>query len=137
MSRDIRVLLVKLADRLHNMRTLQFMEIDKQKKISLETIEIYAPLANRLGIGWLKMELEDLSFKYLKSKNYKELKIKIGQTKKNRAKFTSEVSDCLYKSLSNAGMNNFEVSGRPKHLWSIYSKMIEKALIFEEIKFNI
>ena len=76
MSKDIRVLLIKLADRLHNMRTIQYMSYDKQKTISLETMQIYVPLANRLGIGWLKTELEDIGFKFFKKKEYSNLKKK-------------------------------------------------------------
>ncbi len=133
MSRDIRVLLVKLADRLHNMRTLQHMTPEKQEAIALETMEIYAPLANRLGIGWLKLELEDLSFKYLKPLDFKELREKIGKTKRDRSKFIDEVSSEIQNALSNSGMTDFEVSGRPKHLWSIYRKMIDKNLSFEDI----
>ncbi len=132
-SRDIRVLLVKLADRLHNMRTLQYMKPEKQEQIALETIEIYAPLANRLGIGWLKTELEDLSFKYFKAVDYADLKDKIGQTKKELTKFIDDVSGSLCKALFEADMKGFEVSGRPKHLWSIYRKMVEKGLAFEDI----
>jgi GTP diphosphokinase / guanosine-3',5'-bis(diphosphate) 3'-diphosphatase len=133
MSRDIRVLLVKLADRLHNMRTLQHMKPEKQEAIALETMEIYAPLANRLGIGWLKLELEDLSFKYLKPLDFKDMREKIGKTKRERSKFIEEVSSDISNALSNSDMINFEVSGRPKHLWSIYRKMIDKNLSFEEI----
>lgn len=133
MSRDIRVLLVKLADRLHNMRTLQFMKPERQEAIAQETMEIYAPLANRLGIGWLKLELEDLSFKYLRPVDYRELREKIGQTKKDRQRFIEEVSGDLTHILSTAGMKHFEVSGRPKHLWSIYRKMVDKGLGFEDI----
>src|SRR5579871_3795486 len=133
MSRDIRVLLVKLADRLHNMRTLQYMPAEKQERIALETMEIYAPLANRLGINWLKAELEDLSFKYIKPWDYRNLREKIGKTKKERARFIEEVSRELDKALNDADMKNFEVEGRPKHLWSVYRKMIDKGLAFDEI----
>jgi len=133
MSQDIRVLLVKLSDRLHNMRTLQFMKPEKQEVIALETIEIYAPLANRLGIGWMKIELEDLSFKYLRPEDFLELKERIGQTRKEREKFIDDVSSDLTKALTQAGMKHFEVSGRPKHLWSIYRKMVDKGLAFEDI----
>jgi len=133
MSRDIRVLLVKLADRLHNMRTLQFMKPEKQEAIARETMDIYAPLANRLGIGWVKAELEDLSFKYLRPVDFKDLKEKIGQTKREREKFIEEVSADIRKALELAGMVDFEVSGRPKHLWSVYRKMIDKGLAFEDI----
>lgn len=130
-SKDIRVLLVKLADRLHNMRTLQYMKPEKQEQIALETMEIYAPLANRLGIGWLKAELEDLSFRYIKPWDYRNLKEKIGKTKKEREHFINEVSKELQKTLSN--ITNCDVSGRPKHLWSIYRKMKDKALAFDDI----
>jgi len=133
MSRDIRVLLVKLADRLHNMRTLQYMKPEKQETIALETMEIYAPLANRLGIGWLKIELEDLSFKYLRPFDFNDLREKIGKTKRERAKFINEVSHDISQRLSQSGMTDFEVSGRPKHLWSIYRKMVDKSLAFEDI----
>src|SRR3989338_435626 len=133
MSKDIRVLLVKLADRLHNMRTLQYMKPERQEAISEETLEIYAPLANRLGIGWIKVELEDLSFKYLKPVDYQDLKEKVGKTKRERAYFIDEVSTEISKSLKEYGMNDFEVSGRPKHLWSIYRKMVDKQLGFEDI----
>lgn len=133
MSRDIRVILVKLADRLHNMRTLQYMPQEKQERIGTETMEIYAPLANRLGIGWLKAELEDLSFKYIKPWDYRSLREKIGQTKNERAKFIDEVLNEMSKTLSSNDMQNFEVSGRPKHLWSVYRKMVDKGLAFDDI----
>lgn len=133
MSRDIRVLLVKLADRLHNMRTLQYMPADKQERIATETMEIYAPLANRLGINWLKAELEDLSFKYIKPWDYRNLREKIGKTKKDRTRFIDEVLRDLEKTLRDADMKNYEVSGRPKHLWSVYRKMMDKGLAFDEI----
>lgn len=133
MSKDIRVLLVKLADRLHNMRTLQYMKPERQEAIAEETLEIYAPLANRLGIGWIKVELEDLSFKYLRPLDYQNLKEKVGKTKKERGRFIEEVSAEISKSLTDNTMTGFEVSGRPKHLWSIYRKMVDKKLGFEDI----
>jgi guanosine-3',5'-bis(diphosphate) 3'-pyrophosphohydrolase len=133
MSRDIRVLLVKLADRLHNMRTLQYMPAEKQERIATETMEIYAPLANRLGINWLKAELEDLSFKYIKPWDYRNLREKIGKTKKERAKFIDEVLRDLEKTLRDAEMKGYDVSGRPKHLWSVFRKMMDKGLAFDEI----
>ncbi len=133
MSKDIRVLLVKLADRLHNMRTLQYMSPEKQALIAEETLEIYAPLANRLGIGWIKTELEDLSFKYLKPTEFQDLKEKIGKKKDERNRFIEEVLKELRGALKEGGVQNFEVSGRPKHLWSIYRKMVDKGLAFEDI----
>lgn len=132
-SKDIRVLLVKLADRLHNMRTLQYMPAEKQERIALETMEIYSPLANRLGIGWLKAELEDLSFKYVRPWEFRSLKEKIGKTKLEREKFIQEVSKELKNVLSNAGMTDFDVAGRPKHLWSIFRKMHDKSLSYDDI----
>jgi GTP pyrophosphokinase len=133
MSRDIRVLLVKLADRLHNMRTLQYMPQEKQERIAAETMEIYAPLANRLGISWLKAELEDLSFKYLKPWDYRNLREKIGKTKNERTRFVADVIRDLEKILHDAGMQNFLVEGRPKHLWSLYRKISDKGLEYDEI----
>jgi guanosine-3',5'-bis(diphosphate) 3'-pyrophosphohydrolase len=133
MSRDIRVLLVKLADRLHNMRTLEYMSPEKQERIAQETMEIYAPLANRLGIGWLKAELEDLAFKYLRPWDFRNLREKIGKTKKERSRFIDEVSTDLERFLTEAQMKNFEVEGRPKHLWSLYCKMRDKGLAFDEV----
>ncbi len=133
MARDIRVLLVKLADRLHNMRTLGAMKPDKQERIARETMDIYAPLANRLGISWLKIELEDLSFRYLRPDEYRDLAEKLGKTKREREKFIDDVSDMITKALEKSGMTGFEVSGRPKHLWSAHKKMVTKKIPFEEI----
>ena len=133
MAQDLRVLLVKLADRLHNMRTLEHMPPDKQKRIARETIDIYAPLANRLGISWIKLELEDLSFRYLKPLDYQDLSEKLGKTKKERERFIEDVSDEIRAVLKRAGLPEFEVSGRPKHLWSVFKKMISKSIPFEEV----
>ncbi len=133
MAQDLRVLLVKLADRLHNMRTLEHMPPDKQKRIARETIDIYAPLANRLGISWIKLELEDLSFRYLKPLDYQDLSEKLGKTKKERERFIEDVSDEVRMVLQRAGLPDFEVSGRPKHLWSVFKKMISKSIPFEEV----
>lgn len=133
MATDIRVLLVKLADRLHNMRTLDAMKPEKQERIAAETMEIYAPLANRLGISWLKIELEDLSFRYLKPREYRELSEKLGKTKKERQKLIDEVTREISTVLSENGMTHFEVSGRPKHLWSVHKKIVTKNVPFEEV----
>jgi GTP pyrophosphokinase len=133
MSRDIRVLLVKLADRLHNMRTLEFMKPEKQEAIARETMEIYAPLANRLGISWIKLELEDLSFRYMNPREYDELAEKLGETRKERERFIDEVTREISNALKASGMKGFEVSGRPKHLWSIHKKMTSKGIPFEEV----
>ncbi|MEM7403061.1 MAG: bifunctional (p)ppGpp synthetase/guanosine-3',5'-bis(diphosphate) 3'-pyrophosphohydrolase [Myxococcota bacterium] len=134
MSRDIRVLLVKLVDRLHNMRTLQHhQDQNKQEFIARETLEIYAPLANRLGIGWLKIELEDLSFKYLQPSEYQRLKTLVGKTKAQRAQITSELIKHIGQALHKAGLQQAQVLGRSKHLWSIFHKMSHKQLSFEDV----
>jgi GTP pyrophosphokinase len=133
MAKDIRVLLVKLADRLHNMRTLDAMKPHKQELIARETMDIYAPLANRLGIQWLKIELEDLSFRYLKRREYAELADKLGKTKKERQRFIDETCAEITDALGQHGMKDFEVYGRPKHLWSVHKKMVAKAMDFEEV----
>jgi guanosine-3',5'-bis(diphosphate) 3'-pyrophosphohydrolase len=133
MAKDIRVLLVKLADRLHNMRTLDAMKPEKQEQIAQETMDIYAPLANRLGISWLKSELEDLSFRYLKPRDYQELADNLGKSKKEREKFIAEVVDEIESALKKHVIENFDVAGRPKHLWSIHKKMMSKQVSFEEV----
>ncbi len=133
MAKDIRVLLVKLADRLHNMRTMASMREDKQLRIASETLDIYAPLANRLGIGWLKMELEDLSFRYKEPEAYRHLADKLGQTRSEREGFIESVTERLQRELSERGVENFTVSGRPKHFFSIYKKMVAKKIPFEEV----
>ncbi len=133
MSRDIRVLLVKLADRLHNMRTLEHMKPEKQEIIARETMDIYAPLANRLGISWIKLELEDLSFRYIYAREFEELADKLGKTKKERERFIDDVTTTVRDALVKSGMKDFEVSGRPKHMWSIHKKMVQKAIPFEEV----
>ena len=133
MSRDIRVLLVKLADRLHNMRTLEHMKPERQEAIAKETMDIYAPLANRLGISWIKLELEDLSFRYINPREYSELSESINKSEKNRQKFIDEVTREISSALKTASFTTFEVSGRPKHLWSIYKKMTTKGIPFEEV----
>ena len=132
MSRDIRVLLVKLADRLHNMRTLEHMKPEAQARIAEETAEIYAPLASRLGIHWMKAELEDLSFKYLHPEEYREVARQIDKTKRERERNISKVVTVLRDELRKHGLKA-DVSGRPKHLFSIWRKMAAQSLAFEEI----
>jgi len=133
MSKDIRVLIVKLADRLHNMRTLQYMPHSKKLLISKETMEIYAPLANRIGISWLKSELEDLSFKHSKYKEYRKLIYIIGLSKKERTLIIQKIVNIITKELKHNFIINFNVSGRLKHIWSIYLKMINKKINSKEI----
>lgn len=133
MSRDIRVLLVKLADRLHNMRTLEHMKPDRQEAIARETMDIYAPLANRLGLSWVKLELEDHSFRYLHPREYGELLEQLGKTEKDRKKFIDDVIDVIGSTLRKQGMKDFQISGRPKHLWSIHKKMVKKGVGLDEV----
>ena len=132
MARDIRVILVKLADRTHNMRTLSYLSEDKQREISSETLEIYAALAHRLGIYWMKSELEDNSLRYLHPKVYSELKRSIIKKKSERKQYITEVIDILKKMLVEADITA-QVSGRPKHFYSIYQKMQSQNLIFSQI----
>ena len=122
MSRDLRVILVKLADRLHNMRTLSFLREEKQKRIGRETIEIYAPLAHRLGINWIKTELEDLSFKYVYPDEYRALAERISKTRREREQYIERVIGAVRDELAGHDIEA-EVTGRPKHLWSIRQKM--------------
>ncbi|TAN60423.1 bifunctional (p)ppGpp synthetase/guanosine-3',5'-bis(diphosphate) 3'-pyrophosphohydrolase [bacterium] len=132
MSKDIRVLLIKLADRLHNMRTLEHHSPEKQKKIARETLDIYAPLANRLGIGWIKIELEDLSFKYLEPEKYAWVKEKAAGETKAWQEYIDKVRAVIESKLKETGIEG-EVTGRVKHLYSIYMKMVEQDVDFENI----
>ena len=133
MAKDIRVIVVKLADRLHNMRTLEHLKPEKQKRIARETLEIFAPLANRLGIGRFKWELEDLSFKYLKPVSYSELKSLIVEKRADRETRLQEVSETLKTRMGELGIECKDVSSRPKHLYSIYSKMQRQQKGIDEI----
>ncbi len=132
MAKDIRVLLVKLADRAHNMRTLDFMSPEKQERIARETLDIYAPLANRLGIQWIKIELEDLSFKYLNPAEYAELKERIANRAQARDRFIVEVVGIIQGKLQEQGIPA-EVKGRVKHVYSIWRKMRVQNLEFDQI----
>ncbi len=124
MARDIRVILIKLCDRLDNMRTLGAMAPEKQERIARETMEIYAPLAHRLGIQWIKAELEDLSFKYLYPKEFADLSDKLQTYFANRQQYIDEVSQVLRDELKTNEIPA-TVTGRPKHLWSIYQKTVK------------
>jgi len=132
MANDIRVILVKLADRLHNMRTLQFQPDIKQRSISRETMDIYAPIAHRLGISWIKTELEDLSFRYLQPDVYFDLTTKIQRKKQERESFIHEIQNIIRQKLVEQQIAG-EVSGRSKHLFSIFRKMEKRNVDFEEI----
>ena len=111
MTKDLRVLLVKLADRLHNMRTLQFLPPERQRTIAQETLEIYAPLANRLGIGWMRVELEDLCFRYLHPQAYRELEQRLAEGAQERQRYVEEVLEVLRQRLEAAGLRA-RLSGR-------------------------
>ncbi|HWM87520.1 MAG TPA: bifunctional (p)ppGpp synthetase/guanosine-3',5'-bis(diphosphate) 3'-pyrophosphohydrolase [Kofleriaceae bacterium] len=132
MSRDIRVILVKFCDRLDNMRTLDHLPPAKQERIADETMQIYAPLANRLGIQWVKVELEDLSFKYLFPGEYDQLKTAIAKTRRERERYIADVEKLIQREMDQASIH-CRVFGRAKHLWSIRQKMKRTALPFEEI----
>jgi GTP pyrophosphokinase len=132
MAEDARVILIKLADRLHNMRTLEHLPDGKRRRIALETREIYAPLAHRLGIFSIKWELEDLSFKFLEPEVYEDLTRKIQQRRKERERHILELRAPLEEELRRHDIPA-EVTGRPKHLWSIYNKMRKRGLPYEEI----
>ncbi len=132
MAKDVRVIIIKLADRLHNLRTLEFLPTEKQRKIAQETLDIYAPFANRLGIFLIKSELEDLSFKYLNPEAYKELSSKINKKKGEREKYIEKVISLLKESLEKHNLKA-EIYGRPKHFYSIYRKMVEQHVSFEDI----
>jgi guanosine-3',5'-bis(diphosphate) 3'-pyrophosphohydrolase len=133
MARDIRVLLVKLADRLDNMRTLEFMSPGSQERIARETLEIYAPLAGRLGIHWLMAELEDLSFKYLEPEAYAELDQQVSAIAKSTDAYVAEVSARLKKMMLNRGFSA-QISGRRKHLYSLHRKMKRSGIGFEQVQ---
>jgi GTP pyrophosphokinase len=132
MAEDARVILIKLADRLHNMRTLEYLPLPKQRRIALETREIYAPLAHRLGIASIRWELEDLAFKFLEPEQYEELSKKVQQRRRERERQVLEMQRPLEEALKGAGIPA-EVTGRPKHLWSIYKKIQKRGVPYEQI----
>ena len=132
MAKDIRVVLIKLADRTHNMRTLQYLAPQKQQRIAQETLDIYAPIAHRLGIYWIKSELEDLALKHLRPEIYARLKQDVAQKKKHREKYTNDVISRMSKALAEEGIDA-EVSGRPKHFYSIFRKMENQSLDFDQV----
>lgn len=132
MANDIRVILIKLADRLHNMRTLKYLPEEKQKRIAQETRDIYAPLANRLGIAKIKWELEDLCFRYLEPEIYYELRSKIAKTRRDRDKLIEQTKNLVQAELDKTDIKA-TVSGRPKHFCSIFNKMQRKGISFEEV----
>lgn len=133
MAKDIRVIVVKLADRLHNMRTLEHLKPEKQRAIAQETREIFAPLANRLGIGRFKWELEDLSFKYLEPHAYRKIQELVAERRQDREERLAQVSQILRERLTEIGIQCVDLSSRPKHLYGIYQKMQRRNKEFHEI----
>lgn len=132
MANDVRIIFLKLADRLHNMRTLNFMAANKQQKIAQETLDIFAPLANRLGIGKIKAELEDLSLRYLYPEKYYEIAQLVSQKKAERELTVNLLIDKLKQDVKNSGINA-EITGRAKHYFSIYSKMERLNVAFHDL----
>ncbi|MGI8927315.1 MAG: RelA/SpoT family protein [Tepidiformaceae bacterium] len=135
MAEDVRVVLIKLCDRLHNMRTLWAFPLEKQQRISLETLEIFAPLANRLGVWQIKWELEDLAFRYLEPAKYKEIAELLASKREARELYINEATEALRAHLEHAGVKA-EVTGRAKHIYSIYQKMVrysDQAKSFDQI----
>ncbi|MCB0171198.1 MAG: GTP diphosphokinase [Anaerolineae bacterium] len=129
---DVRVVLIKLADRTHNMRTLHHLPEQKRKRIARETLEIFAPLANRLGIWQIKWELEDLSFRYMEPELYKQIAQLVDERRINRERYINEVAETLKTELLNRGIDA-DVTGRPKHIYSIWRKMRRKGVDFDQI----
>jgi RelA/SpoT family (p)ppGpp synthetase len=132
-DKDIRVVIVKLADRLHNMRTLGYMPPDKQKRIAQGTMDIYAPLANRLGIWQIKWELEDLALRYLEPEVYKKIANALAERRADREAYMAEVAETLRRELEKHGITNVNISARPKHITSIWRKMERKGIPLEEV----
>lgn len=132
MVEDVRVVLIKLADRTHNMRTLAVLPEDKQKRIATETLDIYAPLANRLGMWQIKWELEDLSFRYLQPQLYKEIAKMLDERRVDREEFISNFIQTLQDELDKVHVKA-EISGRPKHIYSIYRKMQRKNIDYHQV----
>ena len=132
MADDIRVIIIKLADRLHNMRTLKYRKKEKQKKTAMETLDIYAPLAHRLGISKIKWELEDLSFRYLHEEEYYDLVKQVAEKRAEREIYIKKIIEDMYNKLEEAGIDS-DIDGRPKHFFSIYKKMVTKNKSIEQI----
>lgn len=129
---DVRVILIKIADRLHNMRTMDAMAPDKQKKIASETLFLYAPLANRIGLHAIKTELEDLSLKYLEPKEYRDIALKLKETKRQRSKQINDFIKPIEEKLDKLDYK-FKIYGRPKSIYSIWNKIHKKGVPFEEV----
>jgi GTP diphosphokinase / guanosine-3',5'-bis(diphosphate) 3'-diphosphatase len=132
MVSDIRVMLVKFADRLHNMRTLEYLPVEKQKRMARETLDIYAPFAHRFGLANIKWELEDVAFKHLNRESYDQIARELKATRRDREKYIRRFSEPIEQRLKQAGFK-FEISGRPKHIYSIYNKMVKRGKPLDEV----
>ncbi|MBI3592697.1 MAG: bifunctional (p)ppGpp synthetase/guanosine-3',5'-bis(diphosphate) 3'-pyrophosphohydrolase [Nitrospirae bacterium] len=132
MSKDVRVILIKFADRLHNMRTIEHLPEEKRRRIARETLDIYAPLANRLGMGWLRTEFEDLSFKALMPDLYSDLEMKVAKRKEDQERYINEVKSIISEKLAAAGISA-KIKGRIKHYYGIYQKMVQQKVPFEQV----
>jgi len=132
-AKDARVILIKLADRLHNMRTLDWLAPEKRQRIAQETRDLYAPLAHRFGMAKMRWELEDLAFKHLEPEGYKGLAKLVAAKRGEREALIAQMREPLEKRLTEAGIQQVEVTGRPKHLWSIYKKMQQRDRPYEDI----
>lgn len=133
MAKDFRVIVIKLADRLHNMQTLESLSPERRTRIANETLDVYAPLAARLGIWQIKWQLEDLAFKYLHPREFQQMTERVAKSRKQRESELRDAIVNLKERLQERGLKNVEVNGRPKHLYSIFNKMISQGLTFEEI----
>jgi len=133
MTADIRVLLVKLADRLHDMRTLKVLAPHRRLAVARETMDLYAPLASRLGIDWLKRELEDLAFAHLQPEEYQDLAQRVEKSSVDREAYVEEVKQIISRELRKFGLTEFRILGRPKHLYSIYKKLIAQNIPLEKV----
>jgi len=133
MAQDVRVMVIKLADRLHNMRTIGALKPEKQTRIANETLDIYAPLAARLGIWQIKWQLEDLAFKVLHPKEFQEISEKVAKSRTQRESELVEATRVLRRSLDARGLQNTQIASRPKHLFSIFNKIVKQGVPFEEI----
>ncbi len=132
-AKDARVIIIKLADRLHNMRTLEFLSREQQERIATETREIYAPLAHRFGMAGVKAELEDLAFKFLETEDYNKLSAQLAESQAERDDAIKRLKEPLERELERAGIEGFEITGRSKHLWSIHQKITRRNKPFDEI----
>ncbi|MBI3789323.1 MAG: bifunctional (p)ppGpp synthetase/guanosine-3',5'-bis(diphosphate) 3'-pyrophosphohydrolase [Gemmatimonadetes bacterium] len=132
-AKDARVILIKLADRLHNMRTLEWMPPEKRKQIAQETRDLYAPLAHRFGMAKMRWELEDLAFKHIESEEYKQLAKLVQQRRGEREALIAQLVGPLTEELKKARITVHDISGRPKHLWSIHKKMVQREKPYDEI----